>query len=73
MFSVFYIFPLNENNEKDKPVLSSKEIEFLGLVSQGLSSKQIVNLNSLAMDAGISPNTAKSCLSILEVSFLIYF
>ena len=29
---------------------------------------QVVNLNSLATDAGISPNTAKSWLSILEAS-----
>ncbi len=34
---------------------------------------QIVNLNSLATDAGISPNTAKSWLSILEASFIIFF
>jgi len=34
---------------------------------------QIVNLNSLASDAGISPNTAKSWLSILEASYIVFF
>ena len=34
---------------------------------------QIINVNSLATDAGISPNTAKSWLSILQASFIIYF
>ena len=34
---------------------------------------QIINLNSIASDAGISPNTAKSWLSILEASYIIYF
>jgi len=34
-----YLF--NESNEKTKPVLSAREIEVLGLVSQGLPSKQI--------------------------------
>lgn len=34
---------------------------------------QVVNLQSLATDAGISPNTAKSWLSILEASFIIHF
>ncbi len=34
---------------------------------------QIVNLNSLAADAGISPNTAKSWMSILEASYIVFF
>ena len=34
---------------------------------------QILNLNSLSVDAGISPNTAKSWLSILEASYIIYY
>lgn len=34
---------------------------------------QIINLNSIAIDGGISPNTAKSWLSILESSYIIYF
>jgi uncharacterized protein len=34
---------------------------------------QILNIHSLAADAGISPNTAKGWLSVLEASFIIYF
>lgn len=33
---------------------------------------QILNLSSLASDAGISVNTAKSWLSLLEASFIVY-
>ncbi len=33
---------------------------------------QLLNITSLASDAGISPNTAKSWLSILETSYIIY-
>lgn len=33
---------------------------------------QLVNYNSLATDAGISPATAKSWISILETSFIVY-
>ena len=33
---------------------------------------QLLNLNSLATDTGISVNTAKSWLSILEASYIIY-
>ncbi|MCU0485996.1 MAG: DUF4143 domain-containing protein [Anaerolineales bacterium] len=33
---------------------------------------QLVNLASLASDAGISPNTAKAWLSILESSYILY-
>lgn len=34
---------------------------------------QLINLNSLAIDAGISPNTAKAWLSVLEASYILYF
>lgn len=34
---------------------------------------QVVNINSLANDVGISANTAKSWLSVLETSYIIYF
>ncbi|MCF8363178.1 MAG: ATP-binding protein [Prolixibacteraceae bacterium] len=34
---------------------------------------QLLNINSLATDAGISPNTAKSWLSVLEASYILYF
>jgi predicted AAA+ superfamily ATPase len=33
---------------------------------------QLVNYTSLANDAGISPNTAKSWISILEASYILY-
>ncbi|MFO1256864.1 MAG: ATP-binding protein [Gammaproteobacteria bacterium] len=33
---------------------------------------QILNMASLALDAGISPNTAKSWLSLLEASYIIH-
>lgn len=33
---------------------------------------QLLNLNSLANDCGISPNTAKSWISVLEASYIIY-
>jgi len=34
---------------------------------------QLLNINALATDAGISPNTAKAWLSVLEASYIIYF
>ncbi|MBI4410967.1 MAG: ATP-binding protein [Deltaproteobacteria bacterium] len=34
---------------------------------------QLLNINSLATDVGVSPNTIKSWLSILEASNVIYF
>ncbi len=34
---------------------------------------QVVNFQSLANDAGISPNTIKSWLSVLEASYIVYF
>lgn len=33
---------------------------------------QLLNISSLASDAGVSPNTARSWVSILEASFIIY-
>ncbi|HOY95606.1 MAG TPA: ATP-binding protein [Catalimonadaceae bacterium] len=33
---------------------------------------QVLNIHSLAIDAGISANTAKSWLSVLEASFILY-
>ncbi|HFA50380.1 MAG TPA: ATP-binding protein [Bacteroidetes bacterium] len=33
---------------------------------------QLLNLSSIASDAGISPNTAKSWLSVLEASFIVF-
>jgi len=34
---------------------------------------QILNVQSLATDAGISPNTAKSWLSIIETGYIVHF
>ena len=34
---------------------------------------QVLNYQSLAVDAGISPNTAKSWLSILETGYILHF
>lgn len=36
-------------------------------------SGQILNVDSLASDAGIAPNTAKAWLSVLEASFVVHF
>jgi predicted AAA+ superfamily ATPase len=45
-------------------------IRFLKLCAGRIG--QLLNLNSLANDCGISPNTAKSWISILEASFVIF-
>ena len=73
--SFFYPSYINTYIEKD--VRQIKNIENLNSFSSFLQlcasrTGQILNLNSLATDAGISPNTAKSWLSILEASFIIY-
>jgi predicted AAA+ superfamily ATPase len=34
---------------------------------------QLLNIQSLAMDAGVSPNTAKAWLSMLEASYIVHF
>ncbi|MEI6409700.1 MAG: ATP-binding protein [Bacteroidota bacterium] len=45
-------------------------IQFMGLCAG--RTGQIVNLQSLAGDAGISPNTAKAWLSILQASYIVF-
>jgi len=45
-------------------------IRFLKLCAGRIG--QLLNLNSLANDCGISPNTAKSWISILEASFIVF-
>lgn len=74
--SFFYSSYISTYIEKD--VRQIKNIENLNSFSNFLQlcagrAGQIVNLNSLAIDASISPNTAKSWLSILEASYIIYF
>lgn len=43
---------------------------FMGLLAGRVG--QIVNVSSLASDAGISPHTAEDWISILEASYLVY-
>ena len=74
--SFFYPSYINTYIEKD--LRQIKNIGNLNSFSGFLKlcagrTGQILNLNSLATDAGISPNTAKSWLSILEASFIIYY
>jgi predicted AAA+ superfamily ATPase len=71
----FYPSYLQTYIERD--IRSMKGIEnlntfskFLGLCAGRIG--QILNLTSLANDAGITVNTAKSWLSLLESSFIVY-
>ena len=62
----------------EKDVRQIKNIENLNSFSHFLQlcagrTGQILNIHSLATDAGISPNTAKSWLSVLEASYIVYF
>ena len=45
-------------------------IRFLKLCAGRIG--QLLNLNSVANDCGVSPNTAKSWISVLEASFVIF-
>lgn len=45
-------------------------VRFMGLCAG--RSGQLINYQSLANDAGISPNTAKSWISILQASYVIF-
>jgi len=71
----FYPSYLQTYIERDIRTLKAIEnlstfTRFLGLCAGRVG--QILNLTSLANDAGISVNTAKSWLSLLEASFVIY-
>lgn len=71
----FYPSYLQTYIERDIRTLRSIEnlstfSRFLGLCAGRVG--QILNLTSLATDTGISVNTAKSWLSLLESSFIIY-
>lgn len=73
-----YFYPSYISTYIERDVRLIKNIENLNVFSNFLKlcagrTGQIVNLNSLAVDAGISPNTAKSWLSILEASYIIYY
>lgn len=71
----FYPSYLQTYIERD--VRTLKSVENLSTFSRFLSLcagrvGQILNLSSLANDTGISVNTAKSWLSLLEASFIVY-
>lgn len=71
----FYPYYINSYIERD--VRQIKNIENLSAFSMFLQlcagrTGQILNIHSLATDAGISPNTAKSWLSVLEAGYIIY-
>ncbi len=71
----FYPSYLQTYIERDIRTLKSIEnlntfTRFLGLCAGRIG--QILNISSIANDAGISVNTAKAWLSLLETSFVIY-
>lgn len=73
-----FFYPSYISTYIERDVRQIKNIENLNSFSNFLRLcagrvGQIVNLNSLATDAGISPNTAKSWLSILEASYILFF
>jgi predicted AAA+ superfamily ATPase len=73
-----FFYPSYISRYIERDVRQIKNIENLNSFSNFLQlcagrTGQIVNLNSLATDAGVSPNTAKSWLSILEASYIIFF
>lgn len=73
-----YFYPSYIGTYIERDVRQIKNIENLNSFSNFLRlcagrTGQIINLNSLAADAGISPNTAKSWFSILEASYIIYY
>lgn len=71
----FYPSYLQTYIERDVRTLKAVEnlntfSRFLGLCAGRIG--QVLNLSSLANDAGIAVNTAKAWLSLLETSFIIY-
>lgn len=73
-----FFYPSYINTYIERDVRQIKNIENLNSFSNFLQlcagrTGQVINLNSLATDAGISPNTAKSWLSILEANYIIFF
>ncbi|GAB6282453.1 MAG: ATP-binding protein [Ignavibacterium sp.] len=71
----FYPSYLETYIERDIRALKSIEnlntfIRFLGLCAGRIG--QVLNLTSLANDAGIAVNTAKAWLSLLESSFIVF-
>jgi predicted AAA+ superfamily ATPase len=73
-----FFYPSYIGTYIEKDVRQIKNIENLNNFTRFLQlcagrTGQILNMNSLAVDAGISTNTAKSWLSVLEASYIIYF
>ncbi len=73
-----FFYPSYIGTYIEKDVRQIKNIENLNSFTRFLQlcagrTGQILNMNSLAVDAGISTNTAKSWLSVLEASYIIYF
>lgn len=71
----FYPSYLQTYIERD--VRTLKSVENLSTFTRFLAlcagrTGQIINLSSLASDTGVSVNTAKSWLSLLEASFIVY-
>jgi len=71
-------YPAYIHTYVEKDVRQIKNIEKLNNFSHFLQlcagrTGQILNVHSLAADAGISPNTAKAWLSVLEASYIVYF
>ncbi len=72
----FYPSYISTYIERDVRIL--KNIENLNTFSHFIGlcagrTGQLLNINSLATDASISPNTAKAWLSLLEASYIIWF
>ena len=73
---VFYANYINTYLEKDVSLLvnlkdASKFKQFLGLCAT--RAGQLLNVSNLAQKCGVSSPTAKTWLSILETSFIIFF
>jgi predicted AAA+ superfamily ATPase len=65
---------VDENRQTQFILTGSSNFLLLEKISQTLAGRtgQLLNYASLANDAGISLNTAKAWLSILESSFMVY-
>ena len=70
-------YPANIQTYVERDVRLIKNIEDVNAFIQFVQlcagrTGQLLNLSSLANDAGISPNTARSWISILEASYIVY-
>lgn len=73
-----FFYPSYISTYLEKDVRQIKNIENQNNFSKFIKlcagrTGQLLNINSLAVDAGVSPNTAKSWLSVLETSYIIYY